>query len=143
MRTPSILARSQDWPERLAAFIDARRYAPFAWGTNDCATLAADAVLELTGVDPMASLRGTYGTEDEADGVISAAGGLEALADSLAAAAGLGACLPLFAQRGDVVLVEHGNILALGVVTGDAVAVPGPDGLAFLPLRAAARAWAV
>ncbi|WP_160119625.1 DUF6950 family protein [Rhodovarius lipocyclicus] len=143
MRTPSILARSQDWPERLAAFIDARRYTPFAWGTNDCAMLAADAVLELTGMDPAAQYRGAYATEDQADGMISAAGGLEALSDSLAAAAGLGSCMPAFAQRGDLVLVEHGNIRALGVVTGDAVAVPGPDGLAFLPVRAAVRAWSV
>ena len=54
--------RRADWPERLAEFIEARRLEPFAWGKNDCALFAADAVNLLIGVDYAESLRG-YTTE--------------------------------------------------------------------------------
>ncbi len=143
MRQPSTLRRAQDWPERLAALIEDRREQPFIWGTHDCCTLAADAVLAMTGIDPMAALRGTYGGETEAEAILLAEGGLEATAARLAAAAGLGDCHLAFGQRGDVALIQHGNALAMGVVVGDAVAVPGPDGIAFLPPAAMLRAWSV
>jgi len=143
MRAASALRRTQDWPELLAALIEARREAPFAWGEQDCCTLAADAVLAFTGVDPMAALRGSYASEAEAEAILAGQGGLAELAARQAAAVGLGDCHPAFAQRGDVALVEHGNTLAMGVVVGAAVAVPGPDGLLFLPPAAIQRAWSV
>ena len=143
MRQASTLRRAQDWPERLAGLIEQRREQPFVWGEHDCCTLAADAVLMLTGVDPIARLRGTYASEAEAEALLNAHDGMEAMVASLSAAAGLGDCHPGFVQRGDVALVENGNALAMGVVTGDAVAVPGPDGMAFLPLTTILRAWSV
>lgn len=142
-RQQPLLRRAQDWPERLAALIEERREMPFAWGEHDCCTLAADAVLAMTGVDPMEALRSTYASEAGAEAILDEEGGLEALAARLAVTAGLGECHPGFAQRGDAVLVEHGNALAMGVVLGDAVAVPGPDGLVFLPPSAVLRAWSV
>ena len=38
------MKRLEDWPERLAAYVDAHRDTPFRWGQNDCATFAAGAV---------------------------------------------------------------------------------------------------
>lgn len=143
MRQASTLRRAQDWPERLAALIEDRRERPFVWGEHDCCTLAADAVKELTGVDPMAALRGTYGSEAEAEQLIITAGGLEALVAGLCAGAGMGACHPAFVQRGDVALVHDGNHLAVGVVIGETVMVPGPDKITVLPLRTIQRAWSV
>jgi hypothetical protein len=143
MREPSALRRRQDWPEIFAEQLDARAQAPFVWGTNDCCTLACDMVLALAGVDPMAEFRGGYSDEAGAEVILSSGGGLAVLADRVLLTAGLGACHPRFAQRGDVALVEHGNTRALGVIVGDSVAVPGPDGLSFLPLSFVLRAWSV
>lgn len=143
MRPASALARDPRWPDILAELCEARVALPFAWGSNDCALFAADVVLALTGVDPAGDLRGAYSTEAEAEAIIAQYGSLEALAVALAAAAGLPECPPAFAQRGDVALVDHGNQRSLGVVMGDAVAVPGTGRLAFAPLSAVLRAWSV
>lgn len=39
---------------------------PFAYGRSDCCTFACDVVREVTGVDPMADLRGRYATRPQA-----------------------------------------------------------------------------
>lgn len=135
--------RHQDWPERLAALIEARRGTPFAWGGQDCMSFAADVVLELTGVDFLAPHRGTYGSEDEAEAILAEAGGLEALLAGLAADAGLAERNPRLTRRGDLVLVRVGNQLMAGVVLGTEVAVPGAERLGFVPARLATRAWTV
>lgn len=127
----------------LAGEIEARAAVPFSWGRQDCCTLAADLVLAMTGLDPIAAWRGLYDDEAAAEALLAEAGGLEALAARQAAEAGLGECHPRFAQRGDVALVRHGNALAMGVVVGEAVAVPGPEGLVFLTPDCIQRAWSV
>lgn len=135
------LPRLQDWPERLAELVEARRHAPFRWGRHDCVLWAADAVLACTGQDPAAAWRGRYATEAEADAIIGAAGGLAELVTKAQADRGAGECPVEQAQRGDTALVAYGNSLMMGVVLGDLVAVPGLNGLVFLRLRAACRAW--
>ncbi|WP_439547863.1 DUF6950 family protein [Falsiroseomonas sp.] len=135
------LPRLQDWPERLAELVEDRRHAPFRWGGHDCVLWAADAVLACTGQDPAAEWRGRYATEAEADAIIGTAGGLAELVARAQAQRGAGECAVAHAQRGDTALVEYGNTLMMGVVLGDLVAVPGLNGLVFLKLRAARRAW--
>jgi hypothetical protein len=134
--------RSTDWPERLAAFIDARRFEPFAWGVQDCFLLAADAAREVTGDDPAAAVRGLYADEDEAQAIIGE-DGLEAWVAATMAAWGAPECGPAFAQRGDLVFVAVGNQRMCGVHLGNSVAVPGVDRVQFLPLARILRAWAV
>ena len=46
---------------------------------DDCTTFAASWVLEVSGVDPAAGLRGTYDTAEEANAIVARAGGLVAL----------------------------------------------------------------
>lgn len=136
--------RLPDWPERLAALVEARRHAPFAWGRQDCVAFAADAAIAVTGRDPLAAWRGRYGSEAEADAILADHGGdLYRFMVLLMEAFGAPACPPRLAQRGDLALVQLGNLLAVGVVTGGAIAAPGQDGLAFAPPAAARRAWAV
>lgn len=142
MRPDPIRARAADWPERLAAFIDARRDQPFAWGVQDCFTFAADAAVELTGDDPAAAVRGEYSSEEEADAIIGP-DGLEAWVAATMAAWGASECEPTFAQRGDMVFVAVGNQRMCGVHLGSTVAVPGVDRLHFLPSSRALRAWVV
>jgi hypothetical protein len=137
--------RLPDWPEKLADLVEARRYAPFRWGTHDCAMFAADAVLAMTGADPLARWRGAYATGEEGDAITDPAGGFEPFMAAAFAAFGAPDCDPRLAQRGDVALVSYGNARSLGVVLGGMVAVPGMDRLAFVQARGAflVRAWAI
>lgn len=50
--------RREDWRERLADFIAARRAVPFDWPAHNCALLWADAIVAMTGEDVAANLRG-------------------------------------------------------------------------------------
>lgn len=85
---------------------------PWEWGAQDCCTFAADWVREQTGRDPMADLRGRYGSAGEADRLIAAAGGLVVLFRRAAASGPIcGAC---------VVTAEDGREMG-GIVQGEAV----------------------
>lgn len=138
-----MMNRPEDWPDRLAAFIEERRNVPFAWGTQDCMLFSADAVLMLRGVDIMAAYRGLYATEAEAEALLNRDGGIDAILATVAEQAGLAERAPKLARRGDLAMVEHGNQLMAGIVTGIHVAVTGADGLAFVSARKIRRAWVV
>jgi 2-polyprenyl-6-methoxyphenol hydroxylase-like FAD-dependent oxidoreductase len=141
MRQPARKPRLQDWPERLAALLEARREAPFAWGENDCALFMADAVAAVTGEDPAAAFRG-YASEEEAEAILGA-DGLEGVVARALAEFGCGDCPPGLAQRGDVALALLGNQPTMVVVLGEVLAGPGPRGLVFLPPARILRAWSV
>lgn len=130
------LQRFPDWPERLTAFLDARREMPFAWGSNDCALFAADAILEMTGVDVAKRLRG-YKTEAAAARRIKKAGGMKGLALSCG-----GKEKPVgFAQRGEIVIGMVVDRETFGVVSGDGYwRAPGADGSVFRPMSEAIAA---
>lgn len=129
--------RHADWPTRLARFVEQRRAQPFAWGQQDCCTLAADAVLCMTGTDPMADLRHAN-TAAAARRLLKR----QPLADLTAER--LGSMQPAtLAQRGDVVLIEQQGRHLLGVCLGATWAAPGPDGLVFGPMAVALGAWPI
>jgi hypothetical protein len=132
--------RHEDWPQRLAAAIEAARRRPFAWGQHDCVMFAAGVVLALTGSDPMARWRGTYDDALSALRALEREGGMEALWTRA-----LGPAMPpLTAQRGDVVLFDQPDIgETIGVCTGHMIAGPGRDGALFVPMRAGVMAWRV
>lgn len=123
-----MMHRFHDWPERLAAFIEARRARAFSWGRQDCALFAADAVLEMTGVDLAEGLRG-YTSASGAAKRIKKAGSMRGLASALAEKH------PGLAQRGDVVLVELEGRETFGIVAGNGYwCAPGLDSLVFRPM---------
>jgi len=142
MRPNPLHPRRPDWPERLAAHVEARRDVPFAWGSQDCCSFAADAVQAMTGRDWLAPHRGQYQDAASAEAIMGDAG-LETLVAGLLASFGAGDCPPGFAQRGDLALVLSGNELTLGVVLGEVVAAPGLRRLAFVPRTAIRRGWSV
>lgn len=104
----------------------------FAWGVRDCATLAADHVLALTGRDPMADLRGLYASPRAAARVLDRFGGLVEAVDALigwprvAPSAAEVAALPT--DRSPVLAVRSGQWwefpapCGVGIVRADLVA---------------------
>lgn len=124
------MTRFPDWPERLNEFIEGRRERPFSWGANDCALFAADAIVQMTGVDLAKPWRG-YRSERGALTRIQKAGGLR----EIALAAGLIEKPAGLAQRGDVVLVMQDGRETFGIVAGNGYwCGPGVTGIAFRPL---------
>jgi len=121
------MTRRVDWPERLAAFLESRRGAPKCWGSNDCGLFCADAIEAMTGVDPGWELRGTYQNARQAlralvkyfrkRGLPMPAWQqqpdslLGEIAQHAASIYGWPAIELLAAQRGDLVLLEVGDLL--------------------------------
>lgn len=135
--------RYADWPQRLSTFIAAHRDRAFAWGMCDCALFAADNVKGLTGEDFGQSFRGTYTTRLGAAKAL-AAHGTPTLTDVVSAALGASLERPLMAYRGDIVLMPNAGDPSLGVCVGSDVAMMREDqGLVFVPLSGAFRAWRV
>ncbi len=131
------LTRRHDWPERLIAFIESRRFTSFAWGSNDCALFSADAVLEMTGADFAADLRG-YKTQRGALSRIKKAGGMQAFASNLEQKK------TGFAGRGDIVLVVLNGRDTFGVVSGSGHwCAPGAQGLLFRPMSEVTLAFGI
>jgi hypothetical protein len=128
------LKRLPDWPERLIALLNARAHAPFAWGRQDCASFAADAVQAMTGVDPIADLRG-YTARD-------AIALLRTPIEQLVAArfpsvpAGL-------ARRGDIGVVEINGRPSVVVIEGEHAVGAGERGLVRAPRTALVSTFAV
>lgn len=132
--------RVPDWPRLLARHIERRRNLPFSWGSNDCCMAAADWMLECTGADPAAHLRGTYSSARAATVLLRRYGGLA----EIVTAAGLAPHrTPALAQRGDVALATRGGRELLAVVDGAYAVAPGPLGLVWVPLAEATAAWKV
>ena len=134
-----MMNRLEHWRVHFDAFLTERARQPFAWGRNDCAIFAADAVQAVTGVDLAGRLRGAT-TARQAVRLLRRHGDLLGIAS-----AALGAPVGVHqAQEADVLLVRMGRRSALGVRLADDVVVgPGLDGLQAVPLQQALCAWRV
>jgi hypothetical protein len=143
------LIRKPDWQQLLHEFLLARRQQPFAWGANDCALFAADAIKSFTGVDLAADFRGKYTDESGANATIKAVTAGSTVEDASVYVAKKYALVErktiLLAQRGDLVLYSGSEGLAAGVVhlNGIHALFVTPTGLHKIPLRQCKRAWKV
>jgi hypothetical protein len=134
------MRRRIDWPERLCAFIDARRFEPFEWGRNDCAMFPSDGIYLMTDFDPAKDFRGRYSDERGVLALIAEFGNLRAFA----AHAQLDDIHAGLAQRGDVVLVELFGRDTFGLVAGNGCwCAPGKSGLVFRPMSEVKTAFRV
>lgn len=138
------------WNERpFHDFLMARARTPFVWGEHDCALFAADGVKAITGVDIAADFRGKYADEVSALASIKAICGGTSVADAAAWCAAKHTMpewrAPLFAQRGDLVVLEESGRMIAGLVhlNGRHVVCAGENGLHRLPITAIVRAWHV
>lgn len=131
--------RLPDWQTRMEAFVAQRLYAPFAWGTNDCAIFASDCVMAITGQDPAPPGLRKHATAKQAYRAIARHGGLPAIATQA-----LGQPIaPLCANVGDVVLVPVGKRDALAICNGATAMAPSAHGLVAVPMANAVMAWGV
>lgn len=141
---PSV-RRRQDWPTILASYLDQGASREFAWGSWDCCHAACGAVEAMTGINPLGSLQGSYGTQEQAE-LILGGHGLAERAENVLEELGFPQVHVLKAQRGDLVLVDLGEDMALGVVdlrgTHAAIAAIS-GGVAYLKLSRAVMAWRV
>jgi hypothetical protein len=143
--------RYEDWHARLGAHIKAASQRHFSWGEFDCCTFACDGILAMTGVDPMADLRGKYGTAIGSARALKAfaGGGLDEATEAITGRLYMEEISPPLAARGDCVLADvdtgAGRAPALGLVSlsGRTALFAGPSGLTEIPLRNCRRAWRV
>lgn len=136
---PAGLTRVPDWELRLSQLVTQRLAMPFAWGENDCVLFAADCIEAMTGIDPVAKLRGQWANQGEAVRAIARVGGLNAAVDAL----GLPSIAPLFTQRGDLVLHRRDGTDALAICVGGQLAGPSETGLLFFGLEQGVMAWRI
>lgn len=137
------MARIPNWPRALYSFIESKRNLPFDWAGNNCCFFACDWIAILTGVDPAADLRSQVASASDASRVLADQGGVEQIAAVRCQMHGWQEVAVTYAQRGDIAMVATAHGPALGVVIGAKIAHPGPDGLTFLPLASALRAWRI
>lgn len=134
------LRRRADWPEALAAAVEAARHLPYVLGQHDCLRFTCRCIEVMTGADFWPRFAG-YSTRLQALRVIAA------IAPSLGEAVGNILQTPsqptAMARRGDVVLYRDASGEHLGVCTGAQFAVLTDQGLAFLPLAEGVHAWRV
>ncbi|MGE0828936.1 MAG: hypothetical protein AB7O04_06250 [Hyphomonadaceae bacterium] len=131
------MARFNNWPQRLIAYIEARERRPFAWGKNaqDCCSFANGAVIEMTGQDAMADIP-DYETAEEADLILATP--LADLLDARFPRRPIG-----LARRGDIAMAELDGQDTLMIVEGATLVGPGRRGLVRLARSAMRAAWAI
>lgn len=132
--------RHPDWKQRLDAYVELNRNAPFDWKTQNCSTFAAGWVTECTRRVIEVPVTKTALAACKA---MKSIGGL--FAD---ACRQLGDSIPgLMAQSGDVVLLnvvyEGESRKAFGVCLGSVIAAQGVEGLVMLQITEAESAWRV
>ena len=127
--------RCANWPEALAAYIDRKRNEPFAWGVNDCCLFGADWIQLCTGLDPAATLRGTYNSALSGVRVLENHGGLIGVIQTHMEPLGLKPIGQGFAARGDIAVRDCGLGDTVGIVLGSQMASVAKHGLVFTNLN--------
>lgn len=135
------MTRIEGWERRLAAFIEARRTMPFAWGPNDCVSFGIAAVEAITGTSVLPV---TWSNAREALQAIDAAGGLVMAMTSVLGPPHENWRL---ARRGDVVLtatndLEGGRGPVL-LCVGHCLVGPGVEAMQMLPVSLAVKVWPI
>lgn len=128
--------RREDWPERLAEYVEAARDIPFAWGLHDCGTFAVGAIEAVTGTRhqiPLAVSAAAYAH------MLRDHGTLHDMTTAM-----LGTPIPsAYARRGDVVMLMVDGRETIAVCLGACAAAPGESGVVTAPMEFAVAAWRV
>lgn len=133
--------RRPDWPENLAALLEAWRGHRFCWGRYDCAHWALAVLVAVSARDWGLVALTPYHTASGARRYLRRlhCHDMVALADGL-----LGPrCSSAVLQRGDLAAINTPAGPALGVCTGAHIAVMTPGGLGFVPRAQATAGWKI
>ncbi len=140
------MKRRDGWEARLQGVFSNFIDKPFEYGSHDCALFVCNCVREMTGDDPALGYRKRFRDRKGALKILSKSK-LESIATQIAISLNAKEIPPLYAQRGDVVLLDAtmGDCPALGIVdlTGETIRGAGTAGLVAFPLSEARRAWRI
>lgn len=144
--------RPHDWVHRLIDFAKDACTRPFAWGSNDCVHFALRWHKTLTERDVLAEAA-VLGERLEYSDALGAMRVMQRFADMQTigeAAFGDPMPNPMFAQRGDILLVkcagiEHFEGLAFVVLDQGSMLGPGAEGMIALPFdpECVVAAWSI
>lgn len=124
--------RVKGWEKRLRETFAGWRGRKLVWGQSDCACLAADAAMAVTGcVDPIASWRGQYDSAESAMRLLRRRG-FASLGDAVSAA-GFPEINIHAAHRGDLGALDDA-IGGLCVIDGPVLVAIGEDDLCLIAL---------
>ena len=139
------MKRVEAWPQLLAAYIEERRHAPFAWGVNDCGLFAADWVQLATGIDIALPFRGKYDSALSAAHLLREFGGIAASLEAVGQSCGMEMIDASRCSRGDLLVRNNGRGDAIGIQLGNCSAFVAREGLVFAPMAAldSARCWRI
>ena len=138
--------RLTGWETRLSDFIEKLSKQSFEYGKFDCCLFAAETIKILTGVDIRTEIiPDEYQGKEEAEEVLRKYEGIEGMANRVAERCGFKPIPVLFAQRGDIVMVNIKEADNFGVCIGKKVAFSSPSGLVFLNItsKTLKKAWRI
>ncbi len=147
-----MLQRRRDWVTRFEKAVIERAETKFAYGVHDCGFGVIHCIAAICGGLKLASHLKGYNTLRGARWRLAKYGGLGGMAEDMAKRCGWEEVKPMFAQRGDCVLVKGDKIdpetktdEALGIVdlSGLHILVADEIGWQEFPLAAGLRAWRV
>lgn len=134
------LSRHPKWRASLCAFLSSVSRAEYKPGQHDCALFAAGAIQAMTGEDLAAEFRGQYQSIGDGYALLREKG-FDGPVEF--AAAHFEEIEPLFAQVGDLAVVDGDDSDALGIVQGSQVYVLRLDGPGRVDLTDVKRAFRV
>ena len=143
-----ILATSEVLPSRIAGWeknlnetIERYRLEPFAWGTNDCFTFSVKCEEAVCGKTRFPELYKAEYTNQFGSMRAFMREGYYGMIDCLHQR--LDEIDMAVAQRGDWAAIGTPDGLAVGVLTGDKIAVTGEKGLLFFDYAQSVKAWRI
>lgn len=137
------MKRANNWPAKLALFIEEKRRVPFDWASNNCAFFACDWLAIVHGVDPASELRGQITGALSAARIMDEAGGVEAIAAAACARWGWPEVPVGAAMRGDIVVTDNPGGPSLGVCDGAQAVFAGTNGIEFRRMEDCRKAWRI
>lgn len=130
-------ARFEDWPARLAAWVEGGKHREFRWGKWDCLIAAALWVEAATGAGILGDIP-AYSSQHEAERLLTGHGGLFGVVNRHGRR-----CSPAIAGRGDLALYRAPDGPSLGVIVGMNALRPGPVGWIVERVPDALATWKV
>lgn len=125
-----------DWASRMFGVITEHMHTPFVWGQSDCCMFVAKCLDAMKDTGYVSWIGAQYSDEASALRFIARHGGLKEAVTSI-----LGDSVEGRPLRGNAVLFDGGDGLALGICDGSDIVAMGPEGIKRVPKSAALAVW--